>query len=191
MFNPFRFANGFDTRSELRSIWTYVCVGVLVLLGAGTRLLDIAPNFSAVAAVAMAAGFLFRSRGLAIATVLASMGLSDLVIGGHDWRVMLSVYLCVCVPVFFTHLLGQRPSVLRVAGCAAFGAVIFFVVTNLTVWACSGMYEQTLSGLTECYTMALPFFRMTLLGDVNFALAIFGVLYAAERIRDARALATA
>lgn len=52
-------------------------------------------------------------------------------------------------------------------------SVFFFVVTNFAVWVQSGMYAHTWSGLVRCYTMALPFFRNTILGDAFYTAALF------------------
>jgi hypothetical protein len=197
MLNFTNFARGFHRthvaplEAELRTPSTYMMVVLLVALAAGSRLVNIMPNFSAVAAVAMFAGFYFKSRMLAASTVVLSMLLSDMVAGGHDWRMMLVVYGALVAPVFFTPLLGQRPSLARVAGCGVLSACVFFLVTNFAVWSFGGLYSKTWAGLVECFTMALPFFRFTLLGDVSFAAATFGAFYAVERVRDARALATA
>lgn len=55
-----------------------------------------------------------------------------------------------------------------VIGGTTLGAIIFFLLTNAAVWAFGTMYPHTLSGLMESYTMAIPFFRNSLLGDIFF-----------------------
>lgn len=177
--------------SELRAPSTYLVLATLVLIAAGSRMLQVLPNFSAVAAVAMFAGFFFRSRVLGIVAVVGAMLLSDLSIGGHDWRMMLVVYGSLCAPVFFSQILGQRPGVTRLALGGLLSAAVFFVVTNFAVWSFGGLYERSIAGLLECYVAAVPFARFTLAGDVLFSVAIFGAFYAIESVRDARALATA
>ena len=47
----------------------------------------------------------------------------------------------------------------------------FFIITNFGVWLMH--YPKSLTGLLECYTLAIPFFRNSLIGDFFFA----GVLY--------------
>ncbi len=42
----------------------------------------------------------------------------------------------------------------------------FFLLSNFGVWLY--WYPNTISGLIACYTLALPFFRNTLLGDMFF-----------------------
>ena len=55
------------------------------------------------------------------------------------------------------------------------GSCVFFVVTNFAFWAESGYYPPTTEGLLECYTAALPFFRNSVLGDLDYACILFGV----------------
>lgn len=42
----------------------------------------------------------------------------------------------------------------------------FFLISNFGVWL--SWYPQTWSGLLDCYVMALPFYRNTLIGDLVF-----------------------
>ena len=74
-------------------------------------------------------------------------------------------------------------------------SVLFFVLTNLGVWATSGLYPRTMIGLVTCYAAALPFFRNTLAGDAIYALTLFGGFALLERsiprLRDAQAASSA
>ena len=58
--------------------------------------------------------------------------------------------------------------------------MLFFTVTNLAVWAFSGMYPDTGTGLVACYAAALPFFQNTLAGDLWFSTILFGGMALAE-----------
>ena len=53
-------------------------------------------------------------------------------------------------------------------------SLLFFVVTNLAVWAFSGMYPLTSAGLATCYAAALPFLPQTVIGDLFWAAVLFG-----------------
>lgn len=150
---------------------------VLVVLGVAGRLLPHLPNVTPIVAVSLFAGFLFRPHVLAIAVPLLTMLISDAVMGFYDWRIMASVYAAFILPVLLTIFLRTRPTMLRVVGCSVLSSVIFFAVSNFAVWAFSGLYECSAAGLTTCYAAALPFFRNTLLGDLVWSGAFFG-LYA-------------
>ena len=63
------------------------------------------------------------------------------------------------------------------AGVGALGAsVIFFVVTNAAVWAFTPLYAHTLAGLMQSYTMAIPFFKNSLAGDLGYTAVLFGAM---------------
>ena len=47
-----------------------------------------APNVTPIAASAVFAGMMLRSRALALAVPLLAMLVSDLVVGAYDWRIM-------------------------------------------------------------------------------------------------------
>ena len=55
------------------------------------------------------------------------------------------------------------------------GSLIFFLVSNFGVWALGSFgvndlpYEKSLTGLIECYILAIPFFGNTFLSTIIFA----------------------
>jgi hypothetical protein len=71
--------------------------------------------------------------------------------------------------------LGAKTKWLPVVGAALASSVSFYLVSNLAVWASTDMYPKTLSGLQECYVVALPFFRHALTGDLIFTAAMFAL----------------
>ena len=105
----------------------------------------------------------------------------------------------MAAPIFFRPLMGNGSSLPRVFGGAAVGAlagsILFFVASNLAVWAYSGYYPPSAAGLGECFLAALPFFRFTALGDLAFAMTLFGawacIARAATLLQPARAETTA
>jgi hypothetical protein len=56
-------------------------------------------------------------------------------------------------------------------------SILFFIVTNFGVWLTGGgwFYPKTWQGLMECYTLAIPFFRNTVAGDLVYTGALFGL----------------
>jgi hypothetical protein len=185
---------------------------LLVALGVAARIefRDL-PNFKPVAALGLFAGYYFAMRrnttgqpdtagfhlsaraggtAAALAVPFLVMGLSDLILGGYDPRLMAVVYLMLAAPVFAGPYLRRAFSLgsssrfafgSAVAGlcvCSLAGSLAFYIVTNFACWLLSTHYDRSLSGLATCYVNALPFFRYTLAGDLCFACATFGV-YAA------------
>jgi hypothetical protein len=62
---------------------------------------------------------------------------------------------------------------LRVIGAALASSVSFFLLSNFATWACWNMYPKNFGGLMMSYTLALPFFRNAVEGDLFFTAAMF------------------
>ena len=187
-----------DVRSlfgKLVALAAMIATGVMVRLALHEEI----PNFAPVAGLALFAGYFFRDRVLGAMVPVGIMFISNLVIGGYELVVMLAVYGCLVVPALAgpwmrSWLPLEKPgiapaatSAAAVLGGAALGSILFFVVTNLAVWAVghgeeAPMYTADLAGLTRCYEMALPFFRYTLAGDLCFAGLLFGSYGAALQL---------
>ncbi len=52
-------------------------------------------------------------------------------------------------------------------------SVSFFLISNFAVWAAYDMYPKNFSGLLTSYTLALPFFRNAVEGDLLFTSVMF------------------
>lgn len=161
----------------------------LVLVAVLSRLpmVSVAPNFAAVGAAALFAGFYFRRVLVASCVPVLAMLLSDLFVGGYSWKLMLVVYVALTLPVLLGWLV-VRPAARRANGVrlssspwialsALSASILFFLSTNLAVWALAAdaSYPKTLAGLAQCFALALPFFRYTLLGDLAFTGVFFGI----------------
>lgn len=150
-----------------------------VLGAAMSRLLPHPPNVTPIAAMALFAGAYFSSRKLAFALPLLAMLLSDIVLaatvyGGMALRSQPIIYACMAATVALGILLRRSKSPANVA-CATLGSsVMFYLVTNLAVWAFGSLYPKTWTGLITCYTAAIPFFRNSIAGDVCFVVLLFG-----------------
>ena len=71
--------------------------------------------------------------------------------------------------------LRQNSAPLRLAGTSLSASVSFFLVSNFAVWLVWNMYPKTLAGLMQCYAIGLPYFRRSVLGDLVFTAAFFGI----------------
>lgn len=146
---------------------------ILVGIAALSRFAEVAPNFAAVSASALFAGFVFRSRLVAAAVPIAAMVLSDLFIGFYHPVVMAAVYGAMVLPVFLGRMCGVWPGAARIGALAATASGLFFLISNFGVWL-TGVYGWTGAGLAACYAAAVPFFKYTLAGDLFFAAMLFG-----------------
>lgn len=147
----------------------------LILLGAIARLLPHPPNFAPIAAVAIFSGMYLKQRwGFAIP--LAAMLMSDLVIGFYSWPIMASVYGGFLISFLIGRWITPNKKLHRIISGTVLSSILFFVLTNWAVWVFSDMYPHTLSGLTASYTMAIPFFRNSLLGDLFYVAILVGAM---------------
>lgn len=151
----------------------------LVGLAVAVRLLTETPNFGAVAAAALFAGFYFRSRVLALFVPLTAVVVSDQFLGGYERLIMVAVYATGLAPVAFGWLLKTRPSVARLAAATVVGSLLFYLVTNAAVWYV--WYPHSWEGLARCYAVAVPFFKYTVTSDLLFAGSFFGLHALATR----------
>ncbi len=160
----------------------------LIVLVALSRIAPHPANFAPIGALGLFAGA-YLNRRSAWAVPLAALLLSDAVIGFYNPLLMVFVYGGFAVGGWLgRRFLRERRTPGKLVGCSLVNATAFFLLSNLGCWVV-GMYPHTWNGLTQCYGMALPFFRNTLLGDLFYTGALFG-LYAtaqawAERQRPA------
>ena len=169
-----------QTASPLRS--DVLLVLFLIAFDVVARLLLHVPNVSPVAASALFAGMMLHRRSLAPAVPLAAMLIGDLVIGFDDLRVAAVVYAAMVLPALAGIMASRyRPSRVVVPAVVAC-SLIFFATTNLAVWAFSGMYSLDMAGLVQCYTLALPFLKYTMAGDLLWAAVLFGGAWLVQRL---------
>ena len=143
-----------------------------ILTAAALRLVPHPPNFTPIGAMALFSGAYLGRKAVAFVAPLAAMLLSDLALGFYSgfWV----QYLAVALVVSIGWIALQRVSVLRVGAAAIASSLTFFLVTNVGVWAMSGMYPLNASGLGACFVAAIPFFQNTLASDLFYS----GVLFA-------------
>lgn len=163
-----------DRRSQL-----LLAVG-LVLVAIVGRLMPHPPNMTPVAGAALLAGSVLARRYWALAVPLLAMLASDMLIGFHSWGVLIAVYVGLALPALLGRFVSRGPSrYLRIGGLAFLGAVSFFIISNLGVFAFTPHYPPTWGGLAACFAAAIPFFKYTLLGDLVWAVSLFAVFDAA------------
>ena len=157
----------------------FLALAVLVATGVAARFIPHPPNFSPVAALALFAGAQFASRRAALAVPLLILFLSDLVLGLS--AITPVVYGSFALIVWLGSGLRGRATAPRIALASLGGAVLFFGLTNLGVWAVGGLYPRTWPGLAACYVAAIPFFRNTLTSDLLYTGLLFGTWTLLER----------
>ena len=168
------------TRTDL---WMdLLLVAFLIGFDVAARLLPHVPGVWPFAASALFAGRMLRFPALAVVVPLAGVLLSNVALAGDDVRITLVVCAAITLPAFAGMLArrwrGAIPVVTAMLSCS----LIFFVTTNLAVWAFSGMYPLTWQGLTQCYVAALPFLDKTVLGDLFWTAVLFGGAWLVQHV---------
>ncbi|MBI2004962.1 hypothetical protein HYS79_02265 [Patescibacteria group bacterium] len=152
----------------------FLVVAGLVGVGIAGRLLPHAPNTTPITAITIAAQK-HLGKWWAFAVPMVAMIASDAVLGFYDWKVLASVYGSFLLIGIMSRFVRKHSSALSVAGLAVAASILFFLITNASVWLFSPWYEKSLSGLFYSYTLGLPFLRNMLIGDLVYTFALLGV----------------
>lgn len=157
----------------------------LVTLAVAVRLLTETPNFNAVTAAALFAGFYFRSRLTALCVPVFAMTISDVFLGGYATGMMIAVYASLLVPILWRGILRRRLSPLSVGSGALCATAAHYLLSNAAVWY--SWYPHTWQGLVECYTLALPFLVNATSSSLLFSAGFFSCYALATRLEEQRA----
>ena len=141
-----------------------IIISSFILMAFLFRLIPHIPNVTPITAVALFSGVYFTNKKYAFIIPMAAMLLSDLILGFSS--ISLFVYAAFIL-VGYIGIASKKMSVKTIL----LSSISFFIITNFGVWL--SWYPKSLNGLLECYTLAIPFFRNSLIGDFVFS----GVLY--------------
>jgi hypothetical protein len=165
-----------NTRKGLIA-FTVLVIGIAVI----SRLVDHPANFAPIGAVAILAGYYLKSRNSWLLP-LAAMLVSDLIIGTYQWQVMASVYVSYLALWGLGRYAKGQDTKVALLPATLLGSSVHFVATNFAVWAFTGLYAKTLSGLLLSYTMAIPFFKWTLAGDAFYMVVLVSMVEGARYV---------
>nr|MBP8725836.1 hypothetical protein [Saprospiraceae bacterium] len=154
---------------------TVLALAAIIVL---SRIFPHPPNFTAtIACILFGAAYLQTRWGWIV--LLSAYWLGDLAINnliypsgmGFTWFTPGVIQLLVAYLLVFANahwLLAKGAQPLQILKGAFSSSVVFFLVSNLAVWAGGSMYPQTAEGLLSCYVAALPFFGNELAGTVFY-----------------------
>jgi hypothetical protein len=154
-------------------------LSLLVFAAAIARIVPHPANVAPIAAIALFSGAQFDRKWQAFSIPLAAMLLSDLVIGFYSQ--MWVTYLAFAAVVCIGFKLRGNPGFTKLLLGTLAGSIAFFLITNFALWSHYEMYPHTLDGIMQSYTMALPFFRNSLFGDLFYSGLLFGGFILAQR----------
>jgi len=175
-----------------------LAIGLTVLSALG-RLLPHAPNVTPLGGACLFAGSKISGL-LAYLLPLAVMIATDPIVGAaggaHSGYTLTSpvVYFSFLVNVWLGRRLLRTVSPQRVVATAFLCSLQFFVITVGASWGIavarhSTYYQPGFAGLVLCYVQALPFWARTLMGDMLFSAALFGMYELLSRRLAVRRLA--
>lgn len=136
------------------------------------RFLPHFPNFAPITALALFAGAKLPKKYALILPLLV-MAISDFLLGGYH-STLPFVYFSFFISGLIGFWLRKNNKFGNIICASLIGSVQFFLITNFGVWLLDDMYPLTFAGLMESYTMGLPFYRGTFLGDLFYTGIFFG-----------------
>lgn len=155
---------------------------MIVFVGIAMRFLPHPANVAPVAAIALFAGT-YLNKKYALWVPLAIMVISDMFIGIHD--VVLYTWGSFLIVGLIGIWLKNHKTLLGVGAASIISSFLFFFVTNFGVWLT--WYPRNLAGLVNCYTLAIPFYRNTMIGDLAYVVIFFGIYeLVARSIRETK-----
>lgn len=163
---------------------------IVVLFLVFARILPHPLNFTPVGAMALLLGSKFKKGYFGIVLVIVSYVISDVFVNGllyNSWSVnyFLKPTTWIFYSIFMLYFVAGKYIVrgnktVTIAGASILSSILFFVLSNLLVFLSSSLYPKTISGLVQCYTLAIPFFNNTIAGDLVFSALFFGIFSLAK-----------
>jgi len=141
---------------------------LIISFGILSRVIVHTSNFTPVLSLALFSGIYLKGRQ-AVFVPLALMAISDLIIGFYP--LMYLTWGSIVLISFFGLWLKERKNFVNVLSGSLASAVFFFIVTNFGAWLT--LYPHTVDGLRQCYILAIPFFRSSLVSTVAYSLVFY------------------
>jgi len=143
----------------------------LILILAISRLIPHPPNFTPIIAVAIMSSCFFKNINLSIIILVISMLLSDLFIGFY-YNIFFVYFSLILITIIFFKI-NKKINYKTLLIFSFFGSLIFYIISNFGVWMLGNLYEKNVSGLINCYVLAIPFFKNTFLSTALFSYAAY------------------
>lgn len=153
---------------------------LIVVFGVTSRLIPHAPNIVPITALMLFGGVYLPKKLLWLP--LLALFISDYFIGFYGID-MFYVYGSFLLTGLIGLWIRHHKKLQFVIGGTLLSSVLFFLITNIGVWAPpNNWYSHTFEGLIQSYTLALPFFRNSLIGDLGYTIILFGGYEVAQNL---------
>lgn len=155
-----------------------MAIGLIILI-IFIRFIPHIPNFSPLIAIALFSGVYLKHKNSYLIPLVIGIGFDFIfAIRSSTYSGVHLISLFTWGSVLIIYWLGRRlqknKTLVSIGGYTLLSSVLFFIVTNFGVWIL-GWYPHNLSGIIQCYYLALPFFRTSLLSSFIYAGALFGI----------------
>jgi hypothetical protein len=151
----------------------------MIAIAAALRIAPHPWNFTPIGATALFSGAVLKDRRFAFLFPMLALFAGDVFIGFH--KLIPVVYASFLLSVAIGFWLRGCRTVARISLATVLGAVQFFIVVDLGVWAFGSTYPHTRQGLLACYVAAIPFLWNMLASDALYGALLFGGYALAER----------
>ena len=141
-------------------------IGVILFL-AFSRLIPHPPNFTPIISMALLSGYFFGNIYLSIIILLISIFVSDLFLGFYEN--MFYVYFSIVLINLIFFKISYKINFKNLYLFSCLGALIFYFISNFGVWTTGILYEKNFAGLINCYFLALPFLKNTLISTLFYS----------------------
>ena len=151
-----------------------ILVASIIILAILSRLVPHPPNFAPITGIALFSSKKLNNKLFSVFLPIIPLFISDLFIGISFINIF--VYLSFIL-IYFLGSISPKID----AKTVFLSSVMFFILTNLGVWYLG--YPKNIEGLISCFTLAIPFFVNTILGDLFYSFILFRSYKAAEKIK--------
>jgi len=142
---------------------------LILTIGILSRLVWHLPNFSPVYALALFGG-VYLDKRLSIILPVGFMMITDLILGVYPGIAF--TWIGMALVALAGWRLREKRHFGNILGVSLLASLVFFVVSNLGVWLLGRLYPLNFQGLVDCYVMAVPFFRNTLISTVVYSMLL-------------------
>lgn len=164
-----------------------IIASLLVVIAAVSRVILYPHNFSPVIGMAIFAGAVIKDKRLAFILPLAAMLLSDIMFevfniapGFWGWGQLIGYSILALITAFAFTM--KNINVLNVVGYSVASSLIFFLLSNGSVWLLDKTYyAQNFSGLMDCLAAGVPFLKNGLIADLTYSVVLFGSYYLMQK----------
>lgn len=162
---------------------------ILSLIILVARLIPHAPNFSPLVAVMLFAGVYTTDKKYLLLPLVA-LFISDIFIGFYKVEIMASVYAALIAASLIGQLLKKQKNIINIISGSLASALLFFLLTNWAVWFFGDWYAKDISGLALSYTLAIPFFKNTIVSTMLYSGLLFSAYEGVKYLLTQKKLST-